>query len=670
MIVKNEAHLIIECFEHLRKFITFDYWVINDNGSTDGTQDLIRNYFAEKGIPGELDETPWQDFAYNRTIVFQRAYQKTDYAFVWDADDEIAGDFVFPTHLTKSHYRFIFGHGGGLRYSRAQLFNNHMKWCYVGVVHETPSCLEPCGPPTDVLGNYYFISGRRGARNKNPQKYLHDAQILEKAFEKAYAEKDSIYQRYAFYTGQSYNCCNMYEKSIEFYKKVLTFDNSSEEKYISCIQIFEQYEHLKREDEGIYYLVESFRYNKRRLEGIYRLIKYYSGRGMHEVSYAYYSLIQNYYENAYQQDHVANNLFVKKEEYDFYLPYYMIIVSERLKKMDTFIKMYQMIFTQDYRHASEWWIHNLFYNLQFGIAHLPPDLGFLSSMLTYLTHLQLHNMYLTPDLYRIVDRVIAHYRPLLTAPCERSISRSEAASPLRVMFTMTTCKRFDLFQQTVNSIKRNWKDLDQIDYFLCVDDNSSEEDRMKMQTDYPFFNYYMKTPEEKGHRQSMNIIWNKLKELQPTYWIHLEDDWVYFQSDNYVTKGIEMLEKYEDRNIHQLVFNREYGLMMEDMKRISGSLLEPGFWLHDQKPVSGPSCAYWPHYSLQPSITRTKIILELGNYDTDHAFFERGYSNKYGAAGYQTMFINSICSLHIGKQHWEKEGKNAYELNEIVQGTN
>jgi glycosyltransferase involved in cell wall biosynthesis len=109
MIVKNEAHLIIECFDMLSKYIQFDYWVINDNGSTDGTQTLIKDYFAKKGIPGILDETPWRDFAFNRTRAFEVAYKKTDYAFVWDADDEIWGDFKMPENLVADHYKFIFG---------------------------------------------------------------------------------------------------------------------------------------------------------------------------------------------------------------------------------------------------------------------------------------------------------------------------------------------------------------------------------------------------------------------------------------------------------------------------------------------------------------------------------------------------------------------------------
>ena len=142
MIVKNEAHLILDTLHHLSNYITFDYWVVNDNGSTDGTQQFIVEYFKEKGIPGELDETPWKDFGYNRTIVFQRAYQKTDYVFVWDADDEIHGTFNIPDNLSSDSYQCTFGNEAGLRYSRKQLFSNRLQWEYRGVLHEYPVCIE------------------------------------------------------------------------------------------------------------------------------------------------------------------------------------------------------------------------------------------------------------------------------------------------------------------------------------------------------------------------------------------------------------------------------------------------------------------------------------------------------------------------------------------------
>ena len=178
MIVKNEAHIIAETLEHLCKFIQFDYWVISDTGSTDKTKEIIKEFFKAKGIPGELQEEAWQDFGYNRTKAFEGAFGKTDYAFVWDADDEIRGDFKLPSELVADSYKFTFGHESGMRYSRPQLFNNRKRWCYKGVLHEYANCLEECGPAETVGGNYFFVSGRTGARNKDPQKYLKDAHIF------------------------------------------------------------------------------------------------------------------------------------------------------------------------------------------------------------------------------------------------------------------------------------------------------------------------------------------------------------------------------------------------------------------------------------------------------------------------------------------------------------
>nr|WP_308061869.1 glycosyltransferase [Streptomyces sp. LBUM 1477] len=69
MIVKNEARVIERCLASVRPLI--DTWVISDTGSTDGTQDLIRE--ALDGIPGELRQDPWVDFGRNRTRNIQHA---------------------------------------------------------------------------------------------------------------------------------------------------------------------------------------------------------------------------------------------------------------------------------------------------------------------------------------------------------------------------------------------------------------------------------------------------------------------------------------------------------------------------------------------------------------------------------------------------------------------
>ncbi len=665
MIVKNEAHIIAGTLEHLLKYIQFDYWVISDTGSTDATKEIIVDFFKAKNIPGELDETPWKDFGYNRTVAFERAYKKTDYVFVWDADDEVYGNFVMPTDLTADLYKFIFGSDNGFRYSRCQLFNNHKKWMYKGVLHEYAMCTEPTGPMADVLGDYYFISGRKGDRSKDPNKYLKDAIILEKAFAEAFEKKDPLYNRYCFYCAQSYNSCNMHEKAIEYYKKALTLDLWVQERYMSCLEIYDQYELIKKPEEGLRFLVESYSYDSTRVEGIYRLVKYYCINGSADVAYMYYTLIKDFFETKYIGTNLADKLFAKQPEYDFYLPYYMIIVSDRSKHHETAAKMFEIISKQQCV-VGEWWIHNFIHNCQFFIHTLPLDLNVLENFLQYIEKLRKSGVSFQAKHLEIIDKIIAHYRPTL-AKSTKTLTVNKR-DKVRVMLTITTCKRFDLFQQTMNSMLSLWSDIDKVDYWYCVDDNSSSEDRIKMQAQYPFFNYYMKSSNEKGHRESMNMIWSKLEEIKPTYWIHMEDDWLYFKNEAYITRAIQCLEKYKNLNIHQVVFNKTYGLMFADLDRIGSLPLEPGLVLHDKREgLVGKNCGYWPHYSLQPSVVRTEVILKLGNYDSANTFFERDYANKYYANGYKTAFFDSIYSLHIGKQHWEKDGQNAYSLNQVGQ---
>jgi tetratricopeptide (TPR) repeat protein len=376
MIVKNEAHVITNTLRQLVQFIPFDYWCISDTGSTDTTKKDITTFFKKRGIPGEIYDTEWRDFGYNRTVAFQKAYKKTDYAFVWDADDEICGNFVFPKNLEADSYKFMFGNSNGLRYERVQLFNNYKRWEYVGVLHEYPRCMEDAGPNFEVFGDYYFVSGRSGARNKNPNKYQDDARILEKAYKEAREKNDEIYKRYAFYCAQSYSSAKMDEKAIEHYKNVLTIDTWLQEKYMSCLSIYESYEKLGREQEGLFYLLESYKYDPKRIECIYRLIKYHCIHGPWEASFLYYGLIQSYYENEYPTETFSNKLFVNKEDYDFYLPYYMTITADRVKRPEISAKMFDYIFKYKYTGASQWWIDNLFSNLQFLLTWFPTRLSF------------------------------------------------------------------------------------------------------------------------------------------------------------------------------------------------------------------------------------------------------------------------------------------------------
>ena len=370
MIVKNESHIIKDKLTKLLQKIKFDYWVISDTGSTDKTIEIITEFFKEAGIPGEIYKDDWVDFSHNRNKALEYAFGKSKYLLVFDADDEICGDFVLP-ELTRDSYSLQFG-----SYTRPQIVNNHKRWKYVGVLHEficsADSRIDDAN--TEIIkGPYHVTSGRTGNRNLDSNKYLKDAIILEKAYNDTLDAKNDIYIRYGFYCANSYYDCGKYETAISWYKKTLENGGWAQEKYVSCLRLYNCYNNLGNKEAGFFYLVKSAEYDRERAECYYELIKYYSGSGLHDIAYGYYGVLRDFYKNSYLKDGLNNKLFVDVGISEFYLPYYVIIVSEKMRDYETGIHMYRIIFTKKCKIFDEWYIGNLLYNLQFFIERIDEE---------------------------------------------------------------------------------------------------------------------------------------------------------------------------------------------------------------------------------------------------------------------------------------------------------
>ena len=238
MIVKNEAHVIRRCLDSVRPFV--DSWVIVDTGSTDGTQDIIRDHFAN--VPGILHERPWKDFGHNRSEALALARAFGDYSFVIDADDElvIMPGFKKP-ELTADAYAILI-RDAALEYRRTCLFSNRVGWRYVGVLHEYPEA----GVPTvvqqfDAIHILRRVEGGRSAIGF-AEKYRKDAEILERALE---AEPDNA--RYAFYLAQSYRDAGRLEDSLNSYLRRSEMGGWEEEVWCALFEAAKLSERLRLE---------------------------------------------------------------------------------------------------------------------------------------------------------------------------------------------------------------------------------------------------------------------------------------------------------------------------------------------------------------------------------------------------------------------------------------
>jgi len=369
MIVKDESHIIEKTLNNLCDKFKFDYWVISDTGSSDSTVEIIEKFFREKNISGEIHHDEWKNFAYNRNLALEYAFGKTDLLLIFDADDEVVGVPIIYYSPEIHGYKMTFK-SPSIEYQRICLINNKKIWRYKSVLHEYIYCTEPDQKIGLVTGDYWLVSGRSGSRNKDPNKYLKDALLLESAYHEEKKSNGELIGRYAFYCANSYRDANDILKSIEWYKINLKEEKSGwiQEKYISCLELYRQFSKLEKQNEGIAYLIESYKYDKERYECIYELIKHYCCKDMNDIAMGFFRLL-NYKDNI----NTLDKLFFEYNTHNFYLPYYMIIVADRLKDRKIGISMYRKIFSSKPSVFAEWWLGNLIFNFQFFVDEIPEN---------------------------------------------------------------------------------------------------------------------------------------------------------------------------------------------------------------------------------------------------------------------------------------------------------
>lgn len=641
MIVKNEAHIIIETLQNVLKYI--DYWVISDTGSTDGTQKLITDFFKKNDIPGELVHHKWRDFGHNRTMALNCCYNKSDYILILDADDLIMGDLKIPENMTADAYSLLYGNT--TVYRRTQLVKNRkLRWRYRGILHEFIECINKPNYDLQFLdGNYYVDSRRLGARNNIKNKYLRDAELLVKEINRD--PNNELVSRYYFYTGQSYFDHGDYENSIKYYSKRIEYNGWYEEVYYSYFQIANSMRNMNNySDEKIENAyMAAHNYLPSRAEPLYEIGVYYAQKNEYKKALKYILLSNSI---PYPENQI---LFVNNDIYKWrnkiVLAELYAINGEFRKSKDILKILDCKDMPHDYKNKCEKMLHSITQNLK--------------------------DNYVEYNQKKI---------EILT-----SIIKSQKNKKNGIIFTITTCKRLELFKKTINSFLNCCEDLSLIDRWICIDDNSCDADRKEMQELYPFFEFIFKTPEQKGHVKSMNMIREiALSDQSIKYVLHIEDDWQFFEKEKYIRKAQDIFNNNTITNsstkIGQVLFNKNYIETTDEY--IYGGFKHTtstgqSFIVHEYyedpdecKKMCNQykkTCIWWPHYSLRPSLLSTEIF-NIGEYEENGKFFEKIYAEKYTKAGYISVFFDDFTSWHIGKLTWQS-GENAYSLNEVSQFT-
>ena len=207
-ICKNESH-VIERMLNSAKSIT-DLIVVNDTGSTDGTQDIIRKFGEENNIPTYVFERPFDDFEKSRTWAMTKlsevvAELKWDadkvHGYWFDCDEQLIIDPTFNKNQFTADLYMINTYIGQMKYTRNTFFKVSKPFKWYGPVHEFIVCEDQNITSGLATGIHVNVSMDGASwQGKVSEKYLSHSHKLE-----TYINENRQDPRWIFYTAQSYH---------------------------------------------------------------------------------------------------------------------------------------------------------------------------------------------------------------------------------------------------------------------------------------------------------------------------------------------------------------------------------------------------------------------------------------------------------------------------------
>lgn len=276
MIVKNESEVICRSLASVKPYI--DYWVIVDTGSSDGTQEVIKNFM--KDIPGELYERPWKNFGHNRMEALDLAKGKADYFLFIDADDWLEFEPGFSFSPLKADMYKMWRGSKTHSYLVPQLIKGGVPWKWKGVLHNYLTCDAPYS--SAELSGVKYVTGNNGARSKDPKKFYKNAAVLEEAL-----KDEPENARYVFYLGESYRDAGEKQLALKWYMKRSQMGGWEQEVFWSLLQVGILQKELGFSNDSIINTFQkAHRLRPHRGEPLYYLAKIYNEQKKYALTYA------------------------------------------------------------------------------------------------------------------------------------------------------------------------------------------------------------------------------------------------------------------------------------------------------------------------------------------------------------------------------------------------
>ena len=285
LMIKNESKIIERCMSNALEHV--DAINILDTGSTDDTVTICEKYLSGCGKPYKISVEPFKNFAYNRTISFQKA-QELCKELKWDADSTFSlavdADMVIRPSpefkdfkLTLNGYHAI-QKNGLLTYFNTRFMKCAYDWKCVGVTHEYWN-----GDPNGKIPMEVFYIDDVNDGGCKSDKFERDIRLLTEDL-----KTDPNNGRSHFYLGQSLKDVGRFEEAIKCYKRRIEVGGWEEEVWYSFYQIGKCYHAMNNIEKLESWMQRAWKRRPWRAEPLHYLTNYFRQASEHHKAYHYY----------------------------------------------------------------------------------------------------------------------------------------------------------------------------------------------------------------------------------------------------------------------------------------------------------------------------------------------------------------------------------------------
>lgn len=330
-ICKDESHVIERMLNSNKEIV--DLIVVNDTGSTDGTQELIKKFGEENNIPTYVFERPFDTFDKSRNFAMQKLKDVVNelgwdpnkvHGYWVDCDEQIVIEPGFDKNQFTNDLYMINTFIGQMKYTRNTFFKVSKPFRWYGVVHEFIVCDEQNISSGLATGCFVNVSMDGNSwKSSIHAKYLSHAHKLE-----AYISENREDPRWIFYTAQSYHdSASMQDnpeenkerlrRSIKYYKeRTERTDGYIEEIYYSHYRMGSIMRNLEEPwNLTMQQCLKAYSVDPLRGESIKTIIDYYLQMGEWNLAYLYTKFA---YENFHGKNpYPTRLLFVEEALYNW-----------------------------------------------------------------------------------------------------------------------------------------------------------------------------------------------------------------------------------------------------------------------------------------------------------------------------------------------------------------